>query len=307
LCILIHKIYKYTDYIGHAVGNSILTLGVSNGKIIGYSNEFLYLIKVYYDRNKNSVTPIIQHYITINSLIKTKKETEINNDVVIFITSFSSGTVHGYAGLYYMLIEYKKKYDGKKVLVFKNSQKGLLDIIHHIIPKTNIIEIDDNKLYKIKNGIFIDNKWHIFDHAQVINFLKDFIIINDNIKYDKYDKYDAKTLCIIKNSKSQNVTNVGIISHDNVLKYCVNNGYVLIEPSEFNEIDLINIIYRCRNIILSWGTTLFKNRAYISSECNNIKCFVTEDFMNQYNSFHNYDQRIKYYKVSFDLENIIEL
>jgi hypothetical protein len=299
----------YNDFyyhIGHMVGNSLLTLGISaDNKIIGYSNEFLYLLKFYYELEKRQdgiYDFIVKYYRTINSLINDKL-IEIDEEVLILITSFSTGTIHGYAGLYYMLIEYKKKYNGKKIAIFKYSQKGILDIIYHVIPKSDIIELDDHQLYKIKKGQFIKNEWHFHSRDSITDFLKE-NLINES---DKYNEYIGKKICIIKNSRSQNLTSVGVIKHNDALTYANNNGYLLMEPSEFNEIDLINILYRCRDIVFTWGTAFFKNMAYLSRECEIVKCLITHDFMHQYYDYHNYGKEIKYYKVSKDLTNIIEL
>lgn len=42
-------------HIGNMCGNTLLTIATRNNKIITYSNEWLYLIKIYYETKKKHV------------------------------------------------------------------------------------------------------------------------------------------------------------------------------------------------------------------------------------------------------------
>jgi hypothetical protein len=157
--------------IGNDFGNTshILAVKNSNNYIYTYANEWLYLIKSYYPQ---------QHYYNdflnfYNHTINNKSNNQyIGEDVISFITSFSRGTVHGYSGIFNIIIEYIKNYEiykDLKIIVSKNSQKGILDIIEHfcnrnIIDRNKIIYIEKNIIYHIHKITFIPNSYHIINN-----------------------------------------------------------------------------------------------------------------------------------------------
>lgn len=293
-------------YIGDIYHNSINVLGICENNIIGYSSEWLSLIKFYYP-NHDIYTAIANKYEDVkkNISLNNYKNIYVDESIVVLITSFSNGTVHGFAGLFYMLIEYKKKYEGKKVLVYKNSLKAFLDIIYHIIPSDLIIEIDQHQLYKINNAIIIQNLCHMITDINLIvfkNFLNQYFIKNNN----QHLPYLGKSVCIIKNNKSCNNTQQGVINYDIAKKYADDNNYKLIEPTDMNEVDLINILFTCEKACFTWGTSFFKNKSYLSENCKEIICLITPDFMHQFDkNILKKNSNITYYSINFGM-NIIK-
>jgi len=268
-------------------GNSILILAVSDNKILSLSNDWLYLIKYAYYPNNGIYYGILNEYNKILLLKDTNNITIIDEKVISFITAFSIGTVHGYAGIFSILIKYFKdieNYQQYKIIVYKNSQKGILDIIEFLINKDKLIYLDSNICYKFNNMLFIENNIHNYSNEvdnNVSLFIENNIINNSSINFENnYNK-----ICIMKSSKSQNLTSDGIFHYDDIInfsnKYNINN----IEPTDYNEIELIKIIYNCEIFIVSWGTSFFKNYVYISNKCKSISVIVYGDnFIKQYNS-----------------------
>jgi hypothetical protein len=293
---------KAIYYIGNIYSNSLFVLSIDNttNKIYSYSNEWLYLIKTNYYPKDIMYAFIVSNY---NNIIRSKpiNTDYINENVIPFITSFSRGTVHGYTGLFCILTEYIHNldlYKNFKILVYKNSQKGLLDIINHFINKQiiksdNIIYISSDIQYLFNSIKFIPNKIHNFDdfenNISVINNITDIIdkyIISDKYDIDYYTslsipKHD--NICIIKSSTSDNRTSSGVVDINKINEFCMNNNLLFIEPTNMNEISLIHTINQCKILVLSWGTAFFKNYIYISDACEKIIVLVIEkDFINQY-------------------------
>ena len=170
------------------IGNCILTLAIKDNKILVSSCEFLSILKHAYYPSNHIYTEIINCYNNIsNNIIHNNINLSyINDDVISFITSFSTGTAHGYAGLFYNLIYYNNNYENyknKKIIVYQNSQKGIKDIIEYLATKSvitnNIIYIEPSIIYKFNNMILIQNEHHgICDEFALIvsNFIEKYLI-----------------------------------------------------------------------------------------------------------------------------------
>jgi hypothetical protein len=283
--------------IGNLIGNSTVSLAIKhdNGKIMTYSSEWLYLIKCYYP-NQEMYNQIINYYNKIRNIKFPVKI--INESTLSFITSFSTGTVHGYSGLYYMLCEYidnYEKYKDFKILLYKNSQTGILNIIEHlcnknIIDRNKIIYLDKNVIYHINNINFIPNIHHIFniDLAERTNRLIEKYISVDRNDLNYYNSLNlsknTQNICIIKGTTSTNLTKDCIFQNNDIINFCNNWNLNLIEPNVLDEIHLIHYINQCKHLVISWGTSFLKNFVYISDNCERITVLVMDEsiFLVQY-------------------------
>jgi hypothetical protein len=311
---------KAIYFIGEALGNSLLTISIDNttDKIYTYSNDWLYLIKGYYP-NQGPYWDIVScyHNIITNKHLNCSYA---DYNVIPFVTSFSKGTVHGYAGLFSVLTQYVDNYDiykDYKILVYLDSQQGLLDIINHfvdkkIINKEQIIYISSHVQYLFNSIKFIPVKWHVCPYPDP-NFNLDLInkyIIKENYELPfKNDKF-----CVIKSSISQNVTPIGMVNQETIDAFCSKNNLICLEPSKMNEIEFINVLNKCKIYVTSWATTFFKNFVYVSDKCEKIIVMVIGDaYIGEYNIHvhHNVlptkykNASISYHIVNTDLNNII--
>ena len=253
----------------------------------------MYLIKEYYPLNTIIYNKLVNDY---NKLMKSESSVLlncecINEQVVLFITSFSKGTVHGYSGLWYILYNYIQKYINYKILIYENSQHGILDIIYYIFKKIYgdkyldyIIILKDNVLYNIKNIIIIPNNYHIITYELailIVYIINDYIIINQNIINQNIINKNIINKNIIDNNICTHnkifITNKNKLDNNIVEKFCIKNNYILIEPNNCNEIEFINIIYSCESFIVTWGTSFLKNYIYISNKCKNIDIYIIEN------------------------------
>ena len=273
------------------IGNSLLCLGVYNNKILTLTNEWLYLIVMYYHTKVNIVTynEIINYYNILTDSIKNNHNIVIiHENVIPLITSFSTGTVHGYSGLFYILMQYINNlelYKNYKILVYKNSQKGILDIINYFISDKDIIYLDPENIYNFDSMLIIPNKYHTYSdlefNIKVSVFIQNNIINSLTINKKTFLIYPK--ICIIKSSISSNITQFGVFNNDDIVKFCTKYNLVNIEPTNYNEIELIQIINSCEYFITSYGTTFLKNFIYISDKCKKIIVLVYGDiFIKQY-------------------------
>ena len=70
-----------------------------------------------------------------------------------------------------------------------------------------------------------------------------------------------------------------------------------LEPSITDEISLINFLYRCSLLVISWGTAFFKNYIYVSEKCTQIIVLVIgPNFINQYNDHFKTNNLVTKYK-----------
>ena len=275
-------------YIGDKINNTslVLSFDVNINKLYTYADEWLYLLKEKYSLEHTYYKELINTYNNIN----TSDNIDIsfcNEKVIPFITSFSTGTSHGYSGIVYILNEYVNnmdKYKDYKIIIYNGSQQGIIDFIYHfvnkgLIPKEKVIQITSKKKYLFKSIKFIPNKWHMYPFNPNLKIK----ILDDHVFMENKILTPNDNICIIKNSKSQNITSQGIFPRENVIRFCNQTGLTLVEPSSMNEIKLINTIFNSSMFIASWGTSFFKNYIYISDKCKQIIVLVFKgNFDKQY-------------------------
>ena len=257
-------------------------------EIINYSNDWLYLIN----------RPI-EDLINIQKFIINKKVNSliINEDVIPFITTFCS-SVHSFCGIYSIILNYVKNinnYKNLKIIVYKNLQKGVLDLILYlcdigIIDINNIIYIESNIIYKFDSITIIPNRLHsYFEDIEIrdniINLIEEYILSNSILLTNKYKiNLYYKNISIFKYAENAVTTLFGIVNYDSAYNYSKKNNYEMIELLNMNEIQIIQIINNCENIVFSWGSAYMKNFIYISDLCKTVTVFIIgEEFIYEYN------------------------
>ena len=286
--------------------NSCFTFAIdlNTKNIITYSNEYLYLIRNYYDIHKYfcMYEDFIEYHNNVfnnlNNLIS------IEENVLHFIPTFFSGTIHGYAAIFCMIHEYiknKHKYEDLKIIIASNTCKSIFELINHficidILDRKNIIFLEPNKIYKFKSVKFIPNKYHTIvddDSRKEVSYLIDNYLINKKFNLenasDEFDISGNKNLCILKHDKSINTTNTpgtGFIKYEIAKNFMEKYSLTEIEGGKIDEITLINIINSCEFLVLSFGSNFDKNHLYIGNNCKKIIVLVyTELYIKLYLDF----------------------
>jgi len=259
----------------------ISILSINSDKTFNkYSDEWLYLINYNYPNYYYDF--FVNQYNTISNQLN--EDMIQYDDVIQLMTTFSKGTVHGYSGFYYTLITYLNNielYKNLDIILYKDCDYGMLSIINHLcnlgIIKNKIIFLEKNVKYRFKSVTYIENQHHVFN-GNLENMVNEFIK-----KYIVNDKVEEKTkFCILKSNTSlTNISNNGIFDNDVVENFC--NKYDITRLLPMNEIELINSIYKCKCLIINYGSTFFKNYVYISDLCEKIIVVVNgEHYKNDY-------------------------
>jgi len=277
--------FLYTYNVGFWI--SIISINLSTSNYINYySNEWLYLIKdLHYNNSNNRHTKDYNDLMVAYSHLKNEynyiTSTNVGNDIIYvdedvvqFFTTFSKGTVHGFSGFYYIIIEYLHnihKYIDLKILFYKDSQQGILDIFNYLceiklIDKNKIIYIENNKKYIFKSITHIPNKYHGF----IGNLIKscDVFIQKYLLRTNIISITNNENLCLLKTNNTNNSTQDGIFNQDIVNNFC--KMYNIFKIEQMNELNLIHTIYNCKLLIINFGSAFFKNFIYISDKCEKI-------------------------------------
>lgn len=277
------------------IGNSthVLAVDLDSNKILSNSNEWLSLLKFYYI-NKISKGVYKHIFKDRNNLLKCYNKNLActkyrEKNVIPFITSFSNGTIHGYAGIFYVICSYLQNYESLKdynILIYKKSQKGILDIINHFISKglinrKKVIKIHPDIKYLFNRMKFIPNKWHSYMFSIASSDKLKIDLISEHLFSSKF-KFSFSRVAIIKSNINENNTSQGVFSIDDVNNLVNKFELHLIKLSNYNEIKLANVIHQSNLLVLSWGTAFFKNYFYISDKCKKIIVLISNDFACQY-------------------------
>ena len=210
---------------------------------------------------------------------KIKNYQYIDKETVSFISSFTHGTVHGYASIWEYIIFYLNNNLTCNVLLSSNTQNGMIELVSKIIGEDKIIFIKPGILYKIKEVTFIRlTQMMLFDSywIKVEPFLKKYVLNSNFICLHK-------KVCIVKCDICTNVTKTGILKVEDVNKFCAKYDFYNLIPSKHNEIETANIVWNCEYFVTSWGTAYYKNIRYIGENCKKIYVIIPPGFESQYN------------------------
>lgn len=324
-CITENNVQNVNYHIKAPLENSLLFIALDETKrIVKYADEWLYLINAYYPRHRY-YKELVKLYSTV---VKSKEKQVINGNVVSFITSFSRGTVHGYTGLFNAIYEYihnRSTYGKHKILVYKNSQSGLLQIIQHMvnrqfINKDDIVYLKDNVTYHFPDNVyFFKNKYHNTHNQksdnvtkQIEYYIQRFIEPDEsNLAYIKslgISDNNCERLLILKSNTSVAVTGGYFFSQEQVTHFRDKYNFTHIEPGKLNEISLIHFIRKCTILVCSFGTAHFKNYTYITDKCKYVVVLVPKGshYESQYNGEKKNDLLIHKYKNADIIYKFIE-
>ena len=290
-----NDVYYYIE--NNPIRLSANLLAIKDNVILSKSNEWLYLLNRPYYPDKGPYKDIVKLFYIMNSI--KNNSILIKEKVITFVTSFSYGTVHGYAGFFFILLEYLKnyeKYKDYKIIFLENSQNGIKQIFQNavnkkLINKDKVIFIKPNQIYLIKELLIIPNKHHNIMGTKLADSIFDYIKKNfshmRSIKnYERFNlSSDLNNVCIIKNNKTCNTNNDGSYNSDNLINFSKNNNVCILNPGKTHEVGIILAINTCTIFICSWGTAFMKNYCYISEKCKKIIVLVHQNkYLKEYNS-----------------------
>jgi hypothetical protein len=275
----------------------------NENKILKYSNDWLYLIG-----NQNITTlNCITDFITTNK----NNSITIQEHVIPFITSFKT-SVHAYCGIYSIILNYVNnidKYKNIKIIIYKNLQKGIYDFIYFlcdigIINYNIIIILEPDIIYHFDYITIIPNILHSYFESidirdKIFKFIEDNVISNICLnKNEKYMIHCYDRISIFKYTTDHVITsNLGAIDFDIAQNISNNNNCKILKLEEYNEIQIIQLFYNAKFIIISWGTTFMKNFIYLSNKCENvIVLIIGPEFIREYHHLVSNNKLVYKYK-----------
>lgn len=226
---------------------------------------------------------------------ESQKYTFINEDVIPFITSNSKiGTGHAYWDLFSIIFEYLnnfKKYKNFKILIYEDSQKGILDIIEHlckikVLDRNKIIYLKHSYLYKFNSIYFIKNIYNLVSQGRLTKLyyhnLSEFKqkYLFEKVNYLNPSKFYIENILLVKGCKLSDISsdrpnpgkifNEAYYDEDEINEFCKKYNYIYLKPQDINEIVLMNILNNCKKIVFSMGTCFYKNFPFLSEKCERV-------------------------------------
>uniref|UniRef100_A0A6C0IA62 Glycosyltransferase family 61 protein n=1 Tax=viral metagenome TaxID=1070528 RepID=A0A6C0IA62_9ZZZZ len=151
----------------------------------------------------------------------------------------------------------------KNILIYKNyKDTNNFKLLNLLLPDDYcFIELDENKIYNIKNLIILPQKiMYINGHQYLIDKL---ITIIKN-KYYNSDLCD-KNIVLIKSNRNKNVMLKATQVHcEEMLKTLENNGYLILIPEEMNIFDLCIYLLYAKKIVFSTGSIVYTNHLFFN-------------------------------------------
>lgn len=157
--------------------------------------------------------------------------------------------------------------------------KFLVSIIFLFFKKEKIIVLQEKMTIKCTQLYCVKDKSH--KHPANNAFLLDKLKKNINNQQCAHDN-----IFLIKSVNTQNVTDGCFKLEYN--EYFISKGFKLIIPENHDIIELFNIIYNAKNVILSWGCCAYLNSVFVNEHAN---VFVISHI--RYNN--EYNEVIKHY------------
>jgi hypothetical protein len=278
------------------IGNTTLHFAFDKEGVYEFSNDWLYLLKVYFNKVACPYKQILELYIKYKD---EPPKTVVTGSSVLLSTSFSTGTIHGYVGIFDIICQLKNSgltYDN--YMIHDNAQAGIKNIVETLFSGKNIVYIKSGTLYEFESLALLAVKYHNFhfhrkgeiELIRNIEILLEKEFLLPNFVFDE-------SIAVIKNGNSVRLTSDGVYNYEQVQRFCDTNNYKLIEPTESSEQVYYNRLYNCKNLVLTWGTTYFKALLYISDKCENITVLVAPGgYTSQYKSFLNGKSLLTKYK-----------
>lgn len=148
----------------------------------------------------------------------------------------------------------------KNILILKNYRSTHnFRITEHLLVDCNIIEIDINSIYRIKNvWILYPEIFNIFKHMYLIEKIRKYAIEN---YLETYKHCCDKNLILMKTNRNQKVMlQVTQIQCENFLLNLESKGWVYIYPEKLNPFELCIYLLFARKIVFSTGSILYTNK-----------------------------------------------
>lgn len=271
-------------------GNSIDVLAVRERprRCLAPSNEWLSLLRnMYYNtwgpgqQRRARYEPVASMYARL-ALMNRADAIFINASVVPLITSFSTGTVHGFTGFWLILMEWcRAPRENARLLIYERSDAGMLEIVRHacnsgLVDRNRLTYIAPDVTYLFPSLEVIPspehNMWGSAHQLEISNFVHRHFV-------DSSQSSPSGSVAVLKTHRG--ITGQGVLKKASVDAILQHHRAALIDPAIIGEFALINILARATVFVTSWGTVMMKNMIYLGDSCTDIYVYHTADFASQ--------------------------
>jgi hypothetical protein len=176
----------------------------------------------------------------------------------------------------------------KDILIYKNYKNSHnFKLISLLIPDDcKFIELDENKIYKIKNLIILQPViFNIYLHKNLIDKLIEIIVE----KYaEKFSHLHNKNIVLMKTNRNKNVMlRATQVFCESMLEILENNDFIILIPEEMDIFELCICLLFANKVVLSDGSVLYTNKIFINTKAkliclssNGIKPSCSGDMQN---------------------------
>lgn len=245
-----------------------------------YDNTKL-LINTYYFLNKN---------IPIKAYKIIKEEKNINNNKKIFYFqtyswSFGHVLISCLLGYSVFLNNYEKFKNFEFANIELNKKNHISDFIEIIskIEKKKIINLTNGDYYFEKLGMEkLDNLPRKFFPDSIYGICDQVKLKIKKYIFKKKNNYPKK-IALIKTSSELDgrQSKERHFNKNNIIRLCENTGFYLLDYMNMHLEEILNYIYNCEILLVSWGATSYYN---IFLEKNQLCiCFVSNEYINEIN------------------------
>jgi hypothetical protein len=167
---------------------------------------------------------------------------------------------------------------------------------------------------------FDKDKIFLLDDNTTLIFEKCFYCVNYDRRVPQYDRFlidlllekrandpkliDNENICMIKTNQSYSHYNSRHFD-ETYNEYIKSKGFTIIRPEDYDLLELFNILYNAKNVILSWGCCSYLNSAFLNENVNFL-CLGHISYAGEYNITVDHVpnhlwQPIKYNKILYSL------
>ncbi|KAH8057335.1 hypothetical protein JL722_6990 [Aureococcus anophagefferens] len=172
--------------------------------------------------------------------------TPVDSAVVPLVTSFATGTVHGFTGFWLILMDLvDRRAAGETILI-------------------------------------VPCEWHSYWDAPPVVALRLSAFVHRHFVDRGAPVPGNRTVAILKTAAGS--TSQGVLCPDRVAAILRKHRAELLDPAALGEIALINALAAATTLVVSWGTTSMKNYVDVGGRCTDIYVHYTADFAGQANN-----------------------
>lgn len=277
---------------GKLSGNILIQLAISwpTRTPLLLSNGWLSLLKhKFLTKDSHSLithTALAQVLCNAQTDMSRGRSVYIKEDAVSLVTSFSSGTVHGYIGLWDVLLQYEYNRSlttPHRLLVYTRSQPGILEIVKHLATRgrlfnsRQLIYLKSDTTYRFRRMLLIPTR-HIMPNKHTVDdifaFIKRYFIDDPG---SSQARWHSGRVAILKSKGSIALTTSGMLSDSHARAIASMHNATMIYPERVGEVSTMLTLYNVSTWITTWGTAFFKNLLYLGTSCTDVVVYVVGD------------------------------